>query len=40
MKVIYGEVAEANALSPTTVRDFYLRHRDLADLLAKARSNK
>ena len=36
MKAIYGEVAEHNALSDTTVRDFYLKHRDLADLLAKS----
>ena len=35
MKVIYGEVADGHALSPTTVRDFYLRHKYLADLLAK-----
>ena len=35
MKVIYGEVAKHNALSTTTVRDFYLKHRDFADLLAK-----
>ncbi len=40
MKAIYGEVAKHNALSHTTVRDFYLRHRDFADLLAEARSNK
>ena len=39
MKAIYGEVAEHNALSATTVRDFYLRHRDFADFLA-GRSNK
>jgi hypothetical protein len=38
MKVIYGEVAKRNALSATTVRDFYLKHRDIADLLAKPRS--
>ena len=36
MKVIYGEVADGHALSPTTVRDFYNKHRDLADLLAKS----
>jgi len=39
MKAIYGEVAEDNALSATTVRDFYLKHRDFADFLA-GRSNK
>ena len=39
MKAIYGEVAKHNALSDTTVRDFYLRHRDFADFLA-GRSNK
>ena len=39
MKAIYGEVAKHNALSETTVRDFYLRHRDFADFLA-GRSNK
>lgn len=36
MKVIYGEVAVRHALSPTTVRDFYNKHRDLAGLLAKS----
>ena len=36
MKVIYGEVATHNALSDKTVRDFYLRHKYLADLLAKS----
>jgi len=35
MKVIYGEVAVRHAQSPTTVRDSYLRHKYLADLLAK-----
>ena len=39
MKAIYGEVAKDNELSDTTVRDFYLRHRDFADFLA-GRSNK
>ena len=39
MKAIYGEVAKHNALSETTVRDYYLRHRDFADFLA-GRSNK
>ena len=39
MKAIYGEVAQHNALSEKTVRDFYLRHRDFADFLA-GRSNK
>ena len=38
MKVIYGEVAKRNALSDMTVRDYYLKHRDIADLLAKPRS--
>ena len=36
MKVIYGEVAVRHALSSTTVRDFYNKHRDLAGLLAKS----
>jgi ribosomal protein S7 len=38
MKKIYGEVAKHNVLSATTVRDFYLKHRDIADLVAKPRS--
>jgi hypothetical protein len=38
MKEIYGEVAKRNALSDMTVRDYYLKHRDIADLLAKPRS--
>ena len=38
MKEIYGEVAKRNARSDMTVRDFYLEHRDIADLLAKPRS--
>jgi hypothetical protein len=41
MKQIYAEVAMDNELSEKTVRDYYLRHRDLADRLAKSpRSNK
>jgi hypothetical protein len=35
MKAIYGEVAKRNKLSDKTVRDYYLTHRDIADLLAK-----
>jgi len=38
MKEIYGEVAKRNTLSDMTVRDCYLKHRDIADLLAKPRS--